>query len=423
MSGSTNRPAPARRARRTAWLTAGVIAGSLSLAASASVEAGPAERQKPAERVAFTAGEAAAAQPDGLIGVRIAGDDPAAFQALIDGASRASDPWLVMSGGGENGAFAAGLLNGWSASGERPSFGVITGVSTGAMIAPFAFVGASEDATLAKAYTEVSAADVFEFGATPMSLTDTWPLKRRIDRSVTADLLKAVAAEHARGRRLLVATTAVDAERPVLWDMGAIATAGGPKALALFRSVILASAAVPGVFPPVLIEERGQDGKAFQDMHADGGTMAPFYLAPEAALLGDTLRLPTQMVYLVINNRLSPDFQMASRSTLSVLGRAMSAAIKAQTRMALAVARTFAVREGIALKVAQIDGRFTKTSAVPFDGAYMRALFAHGAALGRAGTAFTQEEAHGATSSLRPLPRPDLSPRPETAPRRDIAVR
>lgn len=378
------------------------VSPSLALAAPA------AERQKPAERAAFTAGTAAAAKPEGLAGVRIAADDPAAFQGLIAGASQASEPWLVLSGGGENGAFAAGLLKGWSEAGDRPAFGVITGVSTGAMIAPFAFVGSREDEALAKAYTEVTAADVFEFGATPMSLTDTWPLKRRIDRSVTPELLAAVTTEHAKGRRLLVATTAVDSERPVLWDMGAIATAANdpkvrPKALALFRAVILASSAVPGVFPPVLIEAQGPDGKTIQEMHDDGGTMAPFFLAPEPALTGqDAEPLPARKVYLVVNNRLTPEFQMASRSTLSVLGRSMSAAIKAQTRAALALARGFADRTGLDLKVAQIDGRFTQTSTVPFEGKYMQALFAHGAALGKAGAAFSDESAQDlVTSSLK----------------------
>ncbi|KQO56087.1 MULTISPECIES: patatin-like phospholipase family protein [unclassified Methylobacterium] len=344
------------------------------------------------ERVAFTAGDAADARPDGLKGLlRIPADDTKAFQHLIDGASAASDPWLVLSGGGENGAFAAGLLNGWSKAGNRPAFGIITGVSTGAMIAPFAFLGSSADATLAHAYTEISAADVFEFGGTNEALTDTWPLKRRIERMVTGKLLTDIAAEHAKGRRLLVATTAVDSERPVLWDMGAIASEGGPKALDLFRSIILASSAVPGVFPPVMIDVVGTDGKRFQEMHADGGTTAPFYLAPEAAILGKAkVRLPTSTVYLVVNNTVTPDFQMATRTTLSVLGRAMSAAIKAQTRAALALTESFAERNGLDLDVAQIDNRFTRTTSAPFDQDYMKALFAHGERLGRDGTAFSR---------------------------------
>jgi len=363
------------------------------------------------ERTPFTAEEMASARPEGLpSGVRIAGDDAHAFQALIDGAGRAGDPWLVLSGGGENGAFAAGLLAGWTQAGDRPTFGVITGVSTGALIAPFAFVGPTADGALRRNYTEVSAADVFEFGATPESLTDTWPLKERIDRSVTPALLKAIAAEHAKGRRLLVATTQVDAERPVLWDMGAIATIGGDRALKLFREIVLASTAVPGVFPPVMVEASVHDAKTgsdktgrdktVQEMHDDGGAMGPFYLGPLAAMTGEAaLHLPTRRVYLVINNRLTPDFQMATRSTLSVLGRTMSAAIKAQTGAALALAKGFAARSDLDLRVAQIDGRFTQTSAAPFDGPYMKALFAHGEALGRTGTAFGDEAGRSVGSS------------------------
>ncbi len=390
----------------TKWQTmlgSGLVA--LTLALPGPSLAGPvAERQKSGERVPFTAGEMATARPEGLAqAVRIAGDDPKAFQTLIDGASKAAEPWLVLSGGGENGAFAAGLLKGWTESGSRPEFGIITGVSTGAMIAPFAFIGSSEDAALAKAYTEVSAADVFEFGATNEALTDTWPLKRRIERSVTGNLLKAVAAEHDKGRRLLVATTAVDGERPVLWDMGAIAKAANdpkdrPRALDLFRSVVLASSAVPGVFPPVMIDATGLDGKAFQEMHADGGTMTPYYLAPESTLLdadGGAVHLPTRTIYLVVNNKLTPDFQVATRSTLSILGRSMSAAIKAQTRTALALSRTFAERKGLDLRIAQIDGRFTRTSSAPFDQGYMKALFAHGAKLGREGSAFEGDAVAG----------------------------
>ncbi|KAB1078094.1 patatin-like phospholipase family protein [Methylobacterium soli] len=381
----------------------------------------------PGARVAFTAGELSAARPEGLRGtLRIAGDDAQAFQALIDGAGAAARPWLVLSGGGENGAFAAGLLSGWSQAGTRPDFGVITGVSTGALIAPFAFVGPVEDPVLRDAYTTISAADVFEFGGTSEALTDTWPLKRRIDRAVSPALLKAVAAEHAKGRRLLVATTEVDAERPVLWDMGAIASVGGPRALALFRAVILASSAVPGVFPPVMVDAVSPGGKTFQEMHADGGTTGPFYLAPGPALTGEAeVRIPARRVYLVVNNKLAPDFQMATRTTLSVLGRAMSAAIKAQTKASLALAGRFADRTGLDLQVAEIDGRFGQTTATPFDPTYMQALFAHGERLGRAGTAFaglTPAGTPAAVSGQGPDQRPDLAPATGTIPSGPISA-
>lgn len=363
---------------------------------------GKAAKTKPrsGERSPFTAAEAATARPEGLPGrLRFSGDDRDTFQAVIDGASAASSPWLVLSGGGENGAFAAGILNGWSQGGGRPVFGVVTGVSTGALIAPFAFVGPKTDAELERNYTQITAADVFELGGTNAALTDNWPLKERIAQFVTPDLLRAVAAEHAKGRRLLIATTHVDAERATVWDMGAIASlAAGPdgkahadKSLKLFREIILASTAIPGVFPPVMIDVVGKDGKVFQEMHDDGGAMAPFYLAPPAAIAGEEgagLHLPTRTIYLIVNNRLDSEFGLAPRTILGVLGRTMSGAIKAQTQAALTLTRGFATRMGLDLQSAIIDQRFAKRSSGPFDQDYMKALFEHGAGLARSGNAF-----------------------------------
>ncbi|AWB22931.1 patatin [Methylobacterium currus] len=356
-----------------------------------------ADRQRSTVRPSFTAEDLAGARPEGLAAsVRLPGDDPAAFRAFVDGASMASrKPWLALSGGGENGAFAAGLLKGWTRAGTRPDFGVVTGVSTGALIAPFAFVGASQDEALEKAYTETSAADVFEFGGGPESLTDTWPLKRGIERTVTPALLEAVAAEHRKGRRLLVVTTDLDSLRPTLWNMGAIAASGGPAGLKLFREVMLASAAIPGIFPPVMIDSVGPKAKRFQEMHADGGATAPFFVAPGRMLLeplagasAEEDRLPAPAIYVVVNTSQAPDFQVAQRSILSILGRSLSAMIKAQTSGAIAVTKAFAARTGTPLHVATIDQRFSQTSQAPFEQGYMRALFAHGERLGRAGTAF-----------------------------------
>ncbi|MBB3902893.1 putative acylesterase/phospholipase RssA [Methylobacterium brachythecii] len=356
------------------------------------------------ERVPFTAQETASAKPEDLpSSVRFAGDDPAAFQKVVGDARAAHDSWLVISGGGENGAFAAGILSGWSRAGNRPNFGVITGVSTGALIAPFAFVGPSADAALKQNYTEITAADVFEFGGTNAALTDTWPLKDRIDKSVTPDLLKAIAAEHAKGRRLLVATTQVETERPVVWDMGAIASlASGPEAqkygdrpLKLFREIVLASTAVPGVFPPVMIDAVTEGGKRIQEMHDDGGSMAPYYLAPAATLAGAPdggMKLPASTVYLVINNKLTPEFGLVPRTVLGVLSGTVSAAIKAQTQGALAITRAYAARTHLDLRVAEIDGRFDKVSPGPFDPKYMKALFEHGEALAKSGKAFPEAQ-------------------------------
>jgi predicted acylesterase/phospholipase RssA len=407
--------------RRGAWLGAGLLALGIGLSDGTmarsqhhqrpqAVEKAPPKQEAPdpikgqQDRTPFTAAETATAKPEGLPGpLRFAGDDPAAYAKEIDAAKAARDPWLVISGGGENGAFAAGILSGWSQAGDRPTFGVISGVSTGALIAPFAFVGSRADGVLKQNYTEISAADVFEFGGTNAALTDTWPLKERIEKSVTPDLLKAIAAEHAKGRRLLVATTQVETERPVIWDMGEIASlATGPeskqygeKALKLFREIVLASTAVPGVFPPVMIDAVTEGGKHIQEMHNDGGAMSPFYLAPAATLAGAPTgggKLPASTVYLIMNNRLTPEFGLTPRTVLGVLGGTMSAAIKAQMQGALAITKGFAARTHLDLRVAEIDGRFDKVSPGPFDSRYMKALFEHGEALAKAGKAFPEAQ-------------------------------
>ncbi|MGY2050832.1 patatin-like phospholipase family protein [Methylobacterium sp. JK268] len=398
MSGTTRRRDMLLAAT---WL----IAAGVQAPAWAGNPAAP-EGPRAKTRLEFTAGDLAAARPEGLpAALRRPADDPAAFRDLLASAPQAGRaPWLALSGGGENGAYAAGLLKGWSASGGRPDFGVVTGVSTGALIAPFAFAGSRYDAALEQAYTQTTAADVFEFGGSDEALTDTWPLRKQIEKSVTPALLADIAAEHRKGRRLLVVTTELDSDRPVLWDMGAIAASGGPAALKLFREVVLASAAIPGIFPPVMIDAQGPGGKRFQEMHADGGTTAPFFLAPGRQILGEDGEaggLPAPAVYVVVNNSLAPDFQVTSRTTLSVLGRSLSAAIKAQTAGAIALSRGFAARTGLPLHVAVIDARFTRRSPAPFDQGYMRALFAHGERLGQQGTAFDWTPDSVTTSTLR----------------------
>ncbi len=349
-----------------------------------------AEKERSKVRTAYTAEEAAAAQPVGMPGVRFFGDDADAYRAALAGAPLADRPWLVLSGGGENGAYGAGVLNGWTKAGTRPDFGVVTGASTGALIAPFAFAGPAFDGHLKNAYTTINAADIFEVGSDGESLLDTWPMAKMLERFVTPELLRAVASGHAQGRRLFVLTTHVDLQRPVVWDMGAIASRGGDGALALFRKVLLASASIPGAFQPVYLEAEA-GAKRFQEMHADGGVTSAFYLAPERTLLAGRAELPTGRVHVLVNYKLAPDFQLTERTTVTILGRSMAAAIRAGTRAAIAAGTQFGRRTGLDIDFAHIDEGFTHTTTRAFDQDYMKALFAHGEAAGRAGTAFERD--------------------------------
>ncbi|HEV2558827.1 MAG TPA: patatin-like phospholipase family protein [Microvirga sp.] len=348
------------------------------------------ENQRSEERAPFTVAESVAAQAPRVRDGRFYADSLDEYRkALANAAKSGEEPWLVLSGGGENGAYGAGLLNGWTAAGNRPRFSVVSGISTGALIAPLAFAGPKFDRALEEAYTGITAADIFEFGGTGQSLVDTWPLQKLIERFVNADLLKAVAAEHKAGRRLFVVTTNVDVQRPVAWNMGAIAAEGSPDSLKLFRNILMASSAIPGIFPPVELEvEAG--GKRFKEMHADGGITAPFFVAPEAVIAGraGATSLTSQPIYVVVNNQLNPEFQVTERTMLSILGRSMSMAVKAASRAAMAVHASFAQRSGHQMAFTHIDERFKQMTTKPFDPDYMKALFEHGRRVGQDGTAF-----------------------------------
>ncbi|MDP3383304.1 MAG: patatin-like phospholipase family protein, partial [Phenylobacterium sp.] len=161
---------------------------------------------------------------------------------------------LAISGGAAGGAYGAGVLVGLTRAGRRPNFAIVTGVSTGALIAPFAFLGPQWDDRLQDAYIGGHAAEALGLGGLSPGLEAglfrTVALQRLIHPFVDEALVSAVAAEHRLGRRLLVATTDLDSEKPCVWDMGEIALRGGVKATQLFRDVLVASASLPGLFPP-----------------------------------------------------------------------------------------------------------------------------------------------------------------------------
>ena len=352
-------------------------------------------------RKSFSESEQELAGIPGMGDVRFWGDSVEAYlQAIRPVGAKQNGDWLILSAGGEDGAFGAGLLAGWSKAGTRPDFSVVTGVSTGALMATYAFLGAAYDERLHDLYTRVTAADVFEVGATRQSMLDTWPLEDTIAKNVTPELMADVAREHQRGRRLFVVTTNLDAGRPVVWDMGAIANHGGDAALKLFRQVLLASASVPGIFPPVMIEAKA-NGQPVQEMHVDGGTTAPFYVVPIALLLGTAnIRLPADRLHVLMNGKLVPAFQVTEQSTIAILGRSMDVLINAAASAEVAAVKALGQRDGIAIDVASIDPAFSRISHGAFDSDYMKALFDHGFEQGTSLTVLNgQSEAKRAASA------------------------
>lgn len=354
------------------------------------------KKQSPPARVKFTEAEQEAAIVPGMPDARFWGDSTEAFMKVLP---TTKGPWLLLSSGGAAGAYGAGVLAGWSAAGDRPEFSVVTGVSTGAMTAPYAFLGSKYDEQLRNNFTGITSADIFEVGGKGESFLDTWPLKDLIAKRVTPQMLEAIAAEHKRGRRLFVVTGNMDAERPVVWNMGAIAVHGGEAGLKLFREVLLAASSIPGAFPPVYFDvEAG--GKRFQEMHADGGMFGPFYAAPNAVLGGaDAARLPASDLYIVVNSKLTPEFEMPEREITSVLGRAIAIALKAGARLELMVVSEVSRRNNIGFKVAYVNDDFNVASRGNFDPDYMKALFQLGFDQAKAGTAFRTEAPSGAARS------------------------
>jgi predicted acylesterase/phospholipase RssA len=340
---------------------------------------------KPA-RPEFSLEDEADAVVLGIPDARAWGDSEDEFARLLP---KVEGPWLAMSGGGSDGAYAAGLLTGMSQAGNRPEFAVVTGASIGALIAPYAFLGARYDEELRQQFTTITAGDIFEDRPTSSSLMDSWPLKRTIENRVTPQLLADIAAEHRRGRRLLAVTTNLDAGRPVVWNLGAIAARGDDKALQLFRAVLLASASIPGVFPPVMIAAESH-GKEVQELHNDGTITAPFFIAPASVLAGTgTVRLPTKQLYVIANAKLSQQFEMTTPpTTVVVLGRSISLALQSGLRIELLMTLAAAQKQGWSLSVAQIDPEFQHPARGAFDPEYMKALFDYAVEQAKKGKTF-----------------------------------
>ncbi|KAB2919770.1 MAG: hypothetical protein F9K29_04050 [Hyphomicrobiaceae bacterium] len=301
--------------------------------------------------------------------------------------------YLALSGGAGDGAFGAGLLAGWSQRGNRPKFEVVTGVSAGALIAPFAFLGPAYDRQLREIWTKYDTEDL----ATPQVLAgllgaeafaDSSPLKRLIAKYVDRKLLDKIADEYRSGRVLLVGTTNLDAQRPVIWNMGEIAASRHAYALELFQQVLLASASIPGAFPPVHIKVRAGD-RILEEMHVDGGPTRQVFLAPSHLSLRTFDKLypkpPMRRIYVVKNGKLNPEYEAVQANTLAISARSLFTVTKSQSIGDINRIYATAQRDGAEFRLASVPASFSVASTQPFDPNYMKQLFAVGYELGRTG--------------------------------------
>jgi patatin-like phospholipase/acyl hydrolase len=291
--------------------------------------------------------------------------------------------YLAVSGGGDNGAFGAGLLNGWTQTGTRPEFKMVTGVSTGALIAPFAFLGSGYDPVLRELYTSMTPDRVYrarrlvQAALFDDAMADTTPLAEIISQYADQKMLDAIAREYQKGRLLMIGTTDLDAQRPVIWNIGAIAASGHPGALELFRKILRASAAIPGAFQPVFIDVE-IEGKKYQEMHVDGGAIAQLFLYPPSIDISTSGVRRQRTAYIIRNAKLSPDYAASERRTLSIAGRAINTMLATSGRND--VLRTYFVsqRDKVDYNLAYIGTDFSAPKSGEFDQSYMRALYQYG---------------------------------------------
>ena len=296
--------------------------------------------------------------------------------------------YLAISGGGANGAYGAGLLVGWSALGTRPVFTMVTGISTGALTAPFAFLGERYDEQLQEVYTTLDTSSILELGNVfnvfrADAITDVTPLKNTIKKYVTDDMIAEIAAVHRRGRTLLIGTTNLDAGAAIYWNIGRIANTGDPDAAALIRDILLASASIPGVFPPVYIKAQTPDGRTYDEMHVDGGTSAQMFLYPPSMDWESMTRVlkvkGTPSAYLIRNSYLRSDYDPVKPRLGPILGRTIDSLIRTQGVGDAYRIHALAERDGVDVRLTWIpDSAVDVQAEEAFDPNYMKALFDFG---------------------------------------------
>jgi len=360
------------------------------------------------------------AEPVGVSGeVRFSFDSPEAFRLhsihtfarVKEAVANGHINILALSGGGSGGAFGAGVLVGWTRSGTRPTFQLVTGVSVGALIAPFAFLGSDWDPQLEQALSGEGNKGLMQrnligalFGA---SLYSGKTLEKLVNKFTTDELLSAVAREYRRGRMLLIETTDLDKGEPVIWNMGAIADQGGPEAHDLFCKILIASASIPTVFPPVLIRVR-EDGVVYDEMHVDGSTSVSVFVAPEVGALvtEGAPHMGDADLYVIVNGKLDRFPQTSRNRTLDILASGFETNLTHSIRAALALSYTFARNYGMNFKVTALPAGYPFDDPLDFNPDTMHRLFTFASECAAEGKAWGElgPMIHEAIIAQRPAP-------------------
>ena len=294
--------------------------------------------------------------------------------------------FLVLSGGGSNGAFGAGLLNGWTANGNRPEFNIVTGISAGSILAPWAFLGSDYDYVAKELFSKYDTKQVVKklgffsglYGLFGDALTDSTPLRSVIYGYLGPDEIEKIAAEHRKGRRLFIGTTNLDTLRPITWNMGAIACSDHPKKRDLMVDIILASASIPIAFPPMFIDVDA-DGKTYQEMHVDGGLARQLFFYPEEIHWDEVEKIlqtvGTSELYVIRNAKVDPQWRVVKASLVDMGGRSLSSLIRTQGIGDISRIYLAAKRDHLDFHLSYIPETFTHESNEAFDKEQMQALY------------------------------------------------
>jgi len=314
-------------------------------------------------------------------------EGPARFGGIMHRAHH----YLILSGGGANGAYGAGVLKAWTEIGTRPEFVLVTGISTGALIAPFAFLGSQYDDIMEELYTTLDSSSLIADRSIWKILggdavVDTTPLSRVLERILTDELIQALAREYARGRTLLVGTTNLDAARPVVWNITRMAASGHPEAPELIRKVLLASASIPGAFPPVYVPVQAPDGKTYDEMHVDGGATSQMFFYPASVdwkKIKELLDVQgTPDLYVIRNAWIDPQYEIVEPRLLPIAGRTIDSLIRTQGKGDFYRMWALAERDDIEVHATWIPDEAREELRVEpseaFDPKYMTALFEYG---------------------------------------------